>query len=119
MDKIKGEGCIGLTQAGSYLDLHLTKTNPPYKHNIIKLTISLNKTIRISQRFLLEMPQNNGQYILNLIREDYLKKLNNLKEKKNIDELSFSLMRNYIYTLTKIDFIPSTKTQKRLNNWNK
>lgn len=110
-------GNIGLTDAGQLLDRILTETNPSYKHDLIIFIHYFTERIK---RLRLMLDQNNNMsdkdLILTLLRNEYMMRLDkNFKEIIN-DKYIYSLTKNYIHTLTKMNFIPSTKTQIALKS---
>ncbi len=109
-------GVIGLTRAGQYLDLLLFENNPIYKSNIITF---INRFTTVCNRIQCQLKQFDNKddvmRILSYIRHDYNMRLRREFEGK-IEDKYYSLLRNYINTLTKYDFSPMTKTQIALRN---
>lgn len=104
-------GAIGLTQAGQAIDAILTKENPDYKSHltrfITKLTLKCKKIHSSISNF------SDKQFLLELVKVHYYSRL----DKKFKDVISPTLYTNtqsYINALTRINFIPNTKTQKSL-----
>ncbi len=104
-------GIIGLTAAGQQLDIYLTKHTPSYSRKLYKFIVKFTKIVKNYRSSLSN--REDMQYILILIRNDYLNRLNTLF-KNSIEEYPYSLAYNYIYTITKPDFIPTTKTQQSI-----
>ncbi len=103
-------GIIGLTPAGQTLDRYLLEKKPTYTKRVIcfiSQVTSLTKEVHRSN-----MSKRYKQTILKMIRNEYSHK--HQTEFQDIDAFPFNLMRNYICTLTKVDFVPSTKTQASL-----
>ena len=101
---------IGLTEAGILLGSILQENNPVYKHKIIRF---INKFTVLVKRFRLIMKNeeaNDKKFLFELIKIEYNKRLNTqFADIKNTFE--FSLMRNYINTITHPDFVSNTKFQ--------
>jgi len=106
-------GVIGLTHAGQYLDDVLFKNNPPYKLKIYKFINNFTSRCKNLHKCL---DLNDKKFILETcVRKEYFKMVdNNFKE--IVTDLEYRLLTNYVYTLTRDDFNPSTKTQKSLSN---
>jgi hypothetical protein len=110
-------GNIGLTGAGQYLDRILTETNPSYKASLNIFITDFTKRLKRLRRML---DQNDNmsdkQLILTLLRNEYMMRLDKGFKENITDKFIYSLIQNYIHTLTKINFIPTTKTQIVLNS---
>jgi len=102
-------GVIGLTANGQLLDRYLTEKPSP---RIVKLIHKITHKTSAVRKTTLQ--NENKQFILSLIRDHYLHRLNN--EFKNIEMKPYSLIQKYIYEITKHNFVPSTKTQKSIIN---
>ncbi len=112
-----GPGTIGLTNAGKILDWHIAKN---YDKKTAKKIISFINKFTLSARIIHEnINGESKQEILLIIRKHYNEKMTE-KFKKIVDPFCFSLMQNYVATITKGNFSPTTKTQVSLarNNSN-
>lgn len=108
-------GAIGLTQAGQYLDLLLEEDNPPYKYKILGFITKLtSRCHRFRRQLKLFEYRSDAEMVFTYLRKEYLGMLK--KNYRDIDEQYYSLMRNYIITLTQLDFQPTSKTQIALKN---
>ncbi len=105
------KGTVGLTYAGQLLDEYLTIRRP---HSAHKITRFIHKfTSRIKRiRALTQNDSSELDYLLELIRNDYIKKAK-IAFRNILNRYVFSLLINYIKTLTKKDFVACTKTQIR------
>lgn len=99
-------GTIGLTNAGKYLDICLQDLDPKSSRKIIKF---IDKITRVSNSIHQNIEDESKIFILKIMRNHFLDEHAN--RFKSVDEKIYSLMTNYIKTVTKHDFIPSTKTQ--------
>lgn len=106
------KGTVGLTYAGQLLDEYLTIRRPHYAH---KITRFIHKfTSRIKRiRTLTQNDNRELDYLLEIIRNDYIKKAK-IAFRNILNRYVFSLLINYIKTLTKKEFIPHTITQRNL-----
>ena len=104
-------GAIGLTQAGQAIDVILTKDNPPYKARlnrfITKLTLKCKKIHNSIANF------SDKQFLLELVKAHYYARLDK-KFKDIISPTLYTNTQSYINALTRINFVPNTKTQKSL-----
>ena len=115
-------GVIGLTAAGQLLDKHLSANKFTYTARIYKFVVKFTKKVNRIRETLLALAykddnQNNNdkEYILTLIRKDYIHTLDN-ELSPVIDGTSCTLIKNYIHGLTHIKFVPSTRTQISIMN---
>ena len=106
-------GLIGLTRSGQALDSYMDKVNmdDKLKKKIVKFITNKSRILRQIHDNS-EMNDSDKQTLLHDLRLSYKKELED--RFRDIDEYPLSLMRNYIVTLTKLDFTPSTKTQQNL-----
>jgi hypothetical protein len=105
-------GAIGLTPAGMKLDCFLYEMDPAYKGKVYRFITKFTDRIHILRTAVASMEYKDQEYFLKLCRNDYHRKA---EEKLcDIDEYPRSLIRNYIHTLSKVDFKPSTRTQIQL-----
>lgn len=103
-------GNIGLTAAGQYLDEHLTKTNPPYRGKLQQFIKSFTITVKRLHKVVEHCSVDDKYLVLGLLRKKYFAEFDT-NFKAIVDDLVYSLSRNYIYTLTRPGFTPTTKTQ--------
>ncbi len=104
-------GVIGLTAAGQLLDKHLSANKFTYTSRIYKFVVKFTKKVnRIRKSLSAYVAANDKEYILTLIRKEYIDTLDT-ELSVVIDGYSCTLIKNYIHALTHIDFIPSTRTQ--------
>lgn len=114
---IKGDGNIGLTAAGQRLDYYLTVHKPAYRTQLQRFIRNLTCRIRTIHALINtdNQPRQDTQFVLKTLREHYL---NQAKDRfqPQMETYPFSLLRNYITTITKVNFKPSTKTQISIIN---
>jgi flagellar motor switch protein FliG len=103
-------GTIGLTRSGQLLDEHIDTFTKNQKRTIVKF-IS-NFSIFIDHIWYSNLEYENKSQIFQIVRKNYKEQVNVRFEK--FDEYTKSLLFNYIHTLTRMDFEPSTKTQQSL-----
>ena len=109
-------GEIGLTNAGQYLDDILTKNNPPYKNRLVKFITNFTATLKRTRPAILQCDNMNDKHlILKLLKDNYTTQFDETF-KEIVDKRVYTLTRNYIHALTRVDFIPTTKTQINLIN---
>ena len=104
-------GIIGLTTAGQTIDNILTLEKPTYSRRLIKFITKFTlkcRTVRASLTMCADK-----QLIFNLLKEHYFKRLE-LELKDKITKTLYTNTQSYIHALTRVDFVPSTKTQKSL-----
>jgi hypothetical protein len=104
-------GTIGLTQAGQFIDKTLAQENPVYRKKltkfILKFTIKCNNLRKTLQNY------SDTEFVLNLMKLHYFMRLE--KEFKPILTPNlYTHTQSYIHALTRIDFMPSTRTQLSL-----
>ena len=107
-------GAIGLTTAGKLLDAHLAThkyTYTPYIYKFInKFTIKARNThmtlVACNDRTMKE-------FILNLLEKHYMESMDTTLRNR-IDNYSYTLAKNYVHALTRVGFVPTTKTQVSL-----
>jgi len=106
-------GLIGLTRSGQALDSYMDKVKMDKKlrKKIVKFITNKSRVLRqIHDND--ELDDGDKQTLLHDLRQSYKTELE--QRFSDIDEYPKSLMRNYVVTLTKLDFTPSTKTQQNL-----
>lgn len=104
-------GVIGLTPAGQTIDALLAKENPQYRLRLIKFITKFTAKCRALRSSIATCPDR--QLILNLLKEHYFGRLD--RELKPIITTSlYTNTQSYINALTRIDFVPNTKTQQSL-----
>ncbi len=106
-------GTIGLTPAGQALDVYLTHTNTTYKNELYKFIKNFTTRMHHVRKLLLASTQSDKEYLLSVIRKDYLEQLI-VRFKNDMEHYPYTLAHNYITTLTKPTFIPTTKTQQSI-----
>jgi hypothetical protein len=107
-------GVIGLTTAGQHLDMYLTKYKPSYTAKLYKFITKFSIRVNKYHTILSNCgTYDDKAYIFSIIRKEYTERLN-IEFKNEMDKYPYSLARNYINTLTKAGFVPSTKTQEAL-----
>ena len=107
-------GAIGLTTAGKLLDAHLAThkyTYTPYIYKFInKFTIKARNThmtlVACNDRTMKE-------FILNILEKHYMESMDTTLRNR-IDNYSYTLAKNYVHALTRVGFVPTTKTQVSL-----
>jgi len=111
MSSIVRPGVIGLTPAGQTIDAILAKENPPYRMRLIKFITKFTTKSRALRQSIDGCADK--QLILNLLKEHYYRRLD--KELKPLITTSlYTNTQSYINALTRIDFVPNTKTQQSL-----
>jgi hypothetical protein len=107
----KQNGTVGLTPAGQLIDEYLSNHNPYYTHKLLRFIHTF--TCRMKRiRALTENDSSELDYLLQLIKNDYIKKAK-MSFRYLMNRYVYSLLINYIKTLTKKDFKPNTYTQIR------
>ena len=104
-------GVIGLTTAGQAIDVILSRDNPSFKRKLIRFLMKFSLKSRKLQSCLTSY--DDKQFILNLLKEHYYKRLDTeLKDK--LTQSLFTHVQSYINALTRVNFVPNTKTQQSL-----
>lgn len=104
-------GTIGLTQAGQFIDKTLAHDNPVYRKKltkfILKFTIKCNNLRKKLNNY------SDMEFVFNLMKQHYFQRLET-EFKPILTANLYTHTQSYIHALTRIDFMPSTKTQLSL-----
>lgn len=104
-------GVIGLTTAGQAIDVILSRDNPFFKRKLIKFLMKFSLKSRKLQSCLTSY--DDKQFILNLLKDHYYKRLD-VELKDKLTPSLFTHVQSYINALTRVNFVPNTKTQQSL-----
>lgn len=107
-------GAIGLTSAGKLLDTHLAIHQYAYTSYIYKFINKFTMKAR-SVHTTLENCHDITvkEFMLNLLEKHYMESMDTMLRNR-IDSYSYTLTKNYIHALTRVGFVPTTKTQQNL-----